>query len=834
MADQTIVPVEQTLSNKLFLIPLIGRPVFPGIFTPLMINAPEDVVAIEEAHYTDSLIGIVMLKEDVDKPQVSDMYSVGTVARIIKKINLPDGGLNIFISTIKRFKIKKVLNESGPMVAIVDYLEDELENNSFEIKALTRALISEMKEISENNPLFSEEMRLNMVNIDQPGKIADFITSILNIEKEEQQRVLEMSNIRQRMETVLVFIKKEQELLRIQKKIQAELNERIEKSQREYFLKEELKAIKEELGMTTDAKTSDYQKFKEKLASFNFEGEIKEVVDSELEKFSLMDPNSGEFIVTRNYLETIANLPWKEPVFEEYNIENAQKILDEDHYGLEDVKKRIIEYLAVRKLKKDNKGSIILLIGPPGVGKTSLGRSIARSMNKEFFRFSVGGMRDEAEIKGHRRTYIGAMPGKIIQGLKIVKTKSPVFMIDEVDKISASMQGDPSSALLEVLDPEQNISFRDHYLDLPFDISNVVFILTANRIDSIPYPLLDRAEIIRLSGYIDQEKVEIAKKYLIPKSLEKNGLKRNQVKYNKTALLNIINSYARESGVRNLEKSFDKIHRKYVAELVTSPEAVEIATKIAALKESETKTETKEKKEKETKTSKKKASPKMSDAEKNLVKEQDSIIGKSLSVDNEKVLTYLGKPIFDEDEIKKAEKPGCAIGLAWSSLGGDTLLIEAISLPEKEGLKITGKLGNVMKESANIALSWVKRYVLENHLVEDNWFEKKLLHIHFPEGATPKDGPSAGITIATAILSLVLDKTVKQNIAMTGELSLTGQVLPIGGLREKTVAAIRNKIKYIIIPKANLRSLEEIPEMVKNKVTFLPVSSFEEVIDLIF
>ena len=834
MADQTIVPVEQTLSNKLFLIPLIGRPIFPGIFTPLMINAPEDVVAIEEAHYTDSLIGIVMLKEDVDKPQVSDMYSVGTVARIIKKINLPDGGLNIFISTIKRFKIKKVLNESGPMVAIVDYLEDELENNSFEIKALTRALISEMKEISENNPLFSEEMRLNMVNIDQPGKIADFITSILNIEKEEQQRVLEMSNIRQRMETVLVFIKKEQELLRIQKKIQAELNERIEKSQREYFLKEELKAIKEELGMTTDAKTSDYQKFKEKLASFNFEGEIKEVVESELEKFSLMDPNSGEFIVTRNYLETIANLPWKEPVFEEYNIENAQKILDEDHYGLEDVKKRIIEYLAVRKLKKDNKGSIILLIGPPGVGKTSLGRSIARSMNKEFFRFSVGGMRDEAEIKGHRRTYIGAMPGKIIQGLKIVKTKSPVFMIDEVDKISASMQGDPSSALLEVLDPEQNISFRDHYLDLPFDISNVVFILTANRIDSIPYPLLDRAEIIRLSGYIDQEKVEIAKKYLIPKSLEKNGLKRNQVKYNKTALLNIINSYAREAGVRNLEKSFDKIHRKYVAELVTSPEAVEIATKIAALKESETKTETKEKKEKETKTSKKKASPKMSDAEKNLVKEQDSIIGKSLSVDNEKVLTYLGKPIFDEDEIKKAEKPGCAIGLAWSSLGGDTLLIEAISLPEKEGLKITGKLGNVMKESANIALSWVKRYVLENHLVEDNWFEKKLLHIHFPEGATPKDGPSAGITIATAILSLVLDKTVKQNIAMTGELSLTGQVLPIGGLREKTVAAIRNKIKYIIIPKANLRSLEEIPEMVKNKVTFLPVSSFEEVIDLIF
>ena len=458
MADQTIVPVEQTLSNKLFLIPLVGRPIFPGIFTPLMINSPEDAKAIEESYTSDGLIGIVMLKEDVDNPQVSDMHSVGTVARIIKKINLPDGGVNVFISTIKRFKIKKILNEMDPMVAIVDYLDDEVENNSFEIKALTRALISEMKEISENNPLFSEEMRLNMVNIDQPGKIADFITSILNIEKEEQQRVLEMINIRQRMETVLVFIKKEQELLRIQKKIQTELNERIEKSQREYFLKEELKAIKEELGMTTDAKTSDYQKFKEKLESFHFEGEIKETVESELEKFSLMDPNSGEFIVTRNYLETIASLPWTDESFEEYNIEKAQNILDEDHYGLDDVKKRIIEYLAVRKLKKDNKGSIILLIGPPGVGKTSVGRSIARAMNKKFFRFSVGGMRDEAEIKGHRRTYIGAMPGKIIQGLKIVKTKSPVFMIDEVDKISMSMQGDPSSALLEVLDPEQNIS----------------------------------------------------------------------------------------------------------------------------------------------------------------------------------------------------------------------------------------------------------------------------------------------------------------------------------------------------------------------------------------
>ncbi len=835
MADQTIVPVEQTLSNKLFLIPLVGRPIFPGIFTPLMINSPEDAKAIEESYTSDGLIGIVMLKDDVDNPQVSDMHSVGTVARIIKKINLPDGGVNVFISTIKRFKIKKILNEMDPMVAIVDYLDDEVENNSFEIKALTRALISEMKEISENNPLFSEEMRLNMVNIDQPGKIADFITSILNIEKEEQQRVLEMINIRQRMETVLVFIKKEQELLRIQKKIQTELNERIEKSQREYFLKEELKAIKEELGMTTDAKTSDYQKFKEKLESFHFEGEIKETVESELEKFSLMDPNSGEFIVTRNYLETIASLPWTDESFEEYNIEKAQNILDEDHYGLDDVKKRIIEYLAVRKLKKDNKGSIILLIGPPGVGKTSVGRSIARAMNKEFFRFSVGGMRDEAEIKGHRRTYIGAMPGKIIQGLKIVKTKSPVFMIDEVDKISMSMQGDPSSALLEVLDPEQNISFRDHYLDLPFDISNVLFILTANTLDSIPYPLLDRAEIINLAGYIDQEKIEIAKKYLIPKSLEKNGLKRSQVKYNKKALLTIVNSYAREAGVRNLEKSFDKIHRKYVTELVSSPETLDLSTRIDVEKKRVEDLEKREGAEQKTAVNSKKKMPsKMSETEKELQKEYQKIVGQSLSINEDLVEKYLGKPLFNEDEIKRADRPGCALGLAWTSMGGDTLIIEAIALQGKAGLQITGQLGDVMKESANIALSWVKQYALKHALVDEKWFENKHIHLHVPEGATPKDGPSAGITMAIALLSLIKNKPIKKNIAMTGELSLTGQVLAIGGLREKTVAAIRNQIKQIIIPKSNLRDLDEIPEIVKNKVVFSPVRSFEEVIELLF
>lgn len=788
MAKPEIVPVEQTLSNKLIIIPLLGHPVYPGVFTPLMINDPEDTKAIEEAYSGDGLIGVVMLKNEVESPSLKDVYSVGTVARIIKKINLPDGGVNVFVSTIKRFKIKKILNQKEPMVAIVEYLDDDESGSRTEIRALTRAIISEMKEVSENNPLFSEEMRLNMVNIDHPGKIADFIASILNVEKKDQQRILEMLNVRQRMETVLVFIKKEQELLRIQKRIQTELNDRIEKNQREYFLKEELKSIKEELGMITDAKTSDYQKFADKIASFNFTGEIKETVESELEKFSLMDPNSSEFIVSRNYLETITMLPWNTETKSNFTIDAAKKSLDSEHYGLEDVKKRIIEYLSVRKLKGDNKGSVILLVGPPGVGKTSIGKSIATAMNKAFFRFSVGGLRDEAEIKGHRRTYIGAMPGKIIQGLKIVKTNDPVFLIDEVDKMESSYRGDPTSALLEVLDPEQNINFRDQYLDLPFDISNILFILTANSLDTVPEPLLDRAEVIRLSGYIDQEKIEIAKKYIIPKNLEKNGLKKNQVKYDKNALNFLVTSYARDSGVRNLEKCFDKIHRKYVTELLV---------------ESET-------------------------------KNNKEILNNNILITPELVLKYLSKPIFNEDEILKADKVGTALGLAWTSMGGDVLLIESVAILGREGLQLTGKLGDVMKESANIALSWVKHYVLENNIAPLSWFKKNTIHLHFPEGATPKDGPSAGITITTALLSLIKNKPMKKSFAMTGELSLTGNVLPIGGLREKVVAAKRNKVTNIIIPKANERDLEKIPEIIKKGIKFYPVSSMEEVINLVF
>ena len=780
----SIVPAEQTLPDTLMLIPLSGRPVFPGIFTPLMINAPEDIKIIEKANEQDSYIGIVMLKNEADTPSVNNLYRVGTAARIIKKVNLPDGGINIFISTVKRFRIRKTLHLNAPMAAAVEYLDDE-ESDTFEVKALTRALISEMKEVSENNPLFSEEMRMNMVNIDNPGKIADFIASILNVEKEEQQTILETINVRQRMEKVLVFIKKEQELLKVQKKIQSEIKEKVEKNQREYFLREEMRSIQEELGENAAGNATEYQKFKTKIEEYQFSGEIKETVESELEKFALMDPNSSEYMGTRNFLELVCQLPWNQKPSVDFNMKKAAEILEEDHFGLDEVKKRIVEYLAVRKMKQDSKGSIILLVGPPGVGKTSVGKSIANAMGKPFYRFSVGGMRDEAEIKGHRRTYIGAMPGKIIQGLKITKDISPVFMIDEIDKMGSSHNGDPASALLEVLDPEQNVNFRDNYLDLPFDISNVVFILTANALDTIPGPLRDRAEIIQLSGYIDQEKLEIAKKYLIPKNLEKNGLKKNQVKYTKAALLTIAQKYARESGVRNYEKCLDKIHRKIVTEIITAQ---------AMAKEGE-----------EVKT--------------------------SYSIDSDDLYKYLGKPVFDESEIKTAKVPGTAIGLAWTSMGGDTLLIESTSFAGKGGLVLTGQMGDVMKESSQIAFNWARKFVLDRGIKKTKWFDENIVHLHIPEGATPKDGPSAGITMATTFVSLFTGKKIKPNLAMTGELSLTGQVLPIGGLREKTVAAKRNKIKTIIIPKANERDLEEIPENVKAGIKFVPVSDVMEVME---
>ncbi|VDA99085.1 ATP-dependent protease La Type I [Olavius algarvensis spirochete endosymbiont] len=773
-----IIAATDVLPEYIYLVPLQGKPIFPGIFTPIMISGAEDIAVINKAINNHKVIGLVLTNNpEASSPGPSELYKVGTVAKIVKRINLPDGGINIFISTLRRFRISRFQNETSPLSAAVQYLNDMYDPKDIELKALTRALLSEMKQISEDNPLFTEEIRLNMVNIDDPGKIADFITSILNVARNKQQKILETLDVKKRLGMVLVHIKKEHELSKIQKKIAGEINEKIEKNQRDYFLREELKAIKKELGEPTDARSSEYQKFKEALAKFDFTGEIAEQVERELDKFQVMDSQSSEYIVTRNYLDWIVSLPWEVPGADKTDIAASAKILEEDHYGLEDVKERIIEYLAVRKLKEDSKGSIILLVGPPGVGKTSIGKSIARAMGRPFFRFSVGGMRDEAEIKGHRRTYIGAMPGKIIQGLKIVKSRRPVFMIDEIDKLGMSFQGDPSSALLEVLDSEQNINFRDHYLDLPFDLSHVVFVVTANTLDTIPRPLMDRMEIIRLSGYVDEEKMQIAKQYIIPRSLQRHGLKRGQIRYNLSALKAIADGYARDAGMRTFEKAIDRIHRKVALGVIDKSKTLPIRIKREGLEH------------------------------------------------------YLKKPVFRGNELSAAVKPGMALGLAWTSMGGSILVIEADAILGKAALNLTGQMGEVMKESAEIAYTRVRK-IVQNIEGLDKFFSTRIVHLHIPEGAIPKDGPSAGITMTTALLSLATGQKTKSNMAMTGELSLTGRVLSIGGLKEKTIAARRHKIGHLIIPSGNQQDLEEIPDQVKKGIVFHPVSEYNEVVQL--
>lgn len=778
-----IVPAALSLPNRLVLMPLTGMPIFPGMLTPMVASPGAQSAIANAALELDGFLGLILTNDpENDNPAPDQLCTVGTAAQIVRKMNLPDGGLNLFISTIKRFRIAKILDSGPPIVAAIQPLDD-VNMDSDEVQALSRALISEMKQVSEDNPLFSEEMRLNMVNIDQPGKIADFLSSILNIDRTQQQEILEQLDVRTRMEQVLVFIKREQELLKIQKRIQGELEEKISKSQREYFLKEELKAIKAELGMAVDAKSDDYQRFKEAFDSLNLEGEVADRVSDELEKFSLMDHSSAEFVVTRNYLETLVSLPWADPAPNEINLKQAAITLDADHYGLEDVKERTIEYLAVRKLNPDSRGSILCLVGPPGVGKTSIGRSIAQALDREFFRFSVGGMRDEAEIKGHRRTYVGAMPGKIIQGLRIVKVRNPVFMIDEIDKLGISFQGDPASALLEVLDPEQNEAFRDHYLDLPFNISDVLFIATANTSDTIPAALLDRMEVIQLSGYIDAEKLTIARRFIIPKSLSRAGLDRKLVRYRRDALLSITDGYAREAGVRNFEKALDKIHRKIARNVVETG-----------------------------------------------VDAQNEI--HPFIIDRDQVTKYLGKPLFRDYNRRRAMRPGTATGLAWTPLGGAVLTIEAIATSGRGGFKLTGQMGDVMQESAAIAYSWTRKRA-EQFGTEDKFFDEQQLHLHIPAGATKKDGPSAGITMAAALLLLVCDRRMARSLAMTGELSLTGDVLPIGGLKEKVIAAKRNRIRKIIIPTGNESDISEIPERVRNGLTFFPVRTMDDVIEVI-
>jgi len=779
--EKELIAIDQTLPSQLYIIPIRYRPIFPGIVTPLVISSGRFTEAIDKVINDTRALGLVLIKDDdKDEVDIDDLYEYGSAVKILKRINLPDGGANVLINSVKRFKITKIISHKKYIIADVEYLDDK-KSRSIEIKALTREILGNLKILSENNPLFTEEMKLTMLNVDEPGKIADFVTSILNVEKEEYQEILETLDIRKRLEKVLTLLNKEMEVMHVQKKIQNQIHEKIDKQQREYFLREQLKAIRQELGMDEDDQSREAREMRKKIKDLKITGEVKETLDSEIEKFEIMDPASSEYTVARTYIDTVLALPWNQKSSDTIDLNKAEQILNKDHYGLEDVKERILEFLAVRKLKPDARGSIICLVGPPGVGKTSLGKSIARALNRSFFRISLGGMRDEAEIKGHRRTYIGAMPGKIIQGIKICKTANPVFMLDEIDKMGQSFQGDPASALLEVLDPEQNVEYRDYYLDIPFDLSDVLFITTANTLDTIPPVLADRMEIIRLSGYIAEEKYQIARKYLLPKQLKQHGLSKEKVKIDKKGFLNIINGWAREAGARNLERQIEKICRK-------------TATKMA----------------------KKQKLPKDFLNEKQIRK-------------------YLGPEHYGDDDLIRVHKPGVSIGLAWTSLGGATLMIESLMVPGSKGpgFKLTGQLGEVMMESASIAYSYISSILINNENAT-KLLNQNTVHLHVPAGATPKDGPSAGITMAVSLYSMIINSKVPQGLAMTGELTLTGKVLPIGGLKEKIIAAKKAKLNKIIIPKENTKDLEDIPDYLKKGLKFFPVDTIDEVLSYTF
>ncbi|TGK64687.1 endopeptidase La [Leptospira wolffii] len=773
--EGSIVPVDSILPPDLFLIPIKTRPVFPGIITPLIVPGGKFAKAVDEALKGNSFIGLVLLRdEENEKKTEENIYSFGVVAKILKKVNLPDGAVNILINTVRRFKIESFASVEPLLVAKVTYPEEEPGASKNTIKAMMRTLLIMTRELAQNNPLFTEEMKLTMLNVNEPGKMADFVCSILNIEKEDYQSVIESINLKDRIEKVLLHLKKEIDLVSLQREIQDNIQDKIDKQQRQFFLREQLKAIQAELGQKDGKYEKKYEKFLERLKAIPADPEVIEEVERELDKFQYTDQNTADYNVIRNYLDILESLPWEAAPEREIDLEKARKTLDRDHYKLDDVKERILEFLAVKKLKPTEKGSILLLVGPPGVGKTSIAKSVAEAMGRKYFRFSVGGMRDEAEIKGHRRTYIGSMPGKIITALRITKEKDPVILLDEIDKLGLGMQGDPSAALLEVLDPEQNKTFRDHYLDLPFDLSSVFFIATANTLDSISRILLDRMEVINLSGYITDEKIQIFTKYLWKKVLEKNGIESRGIQMDKKAVISLIDHYSRESGVRGLEKQTDKLARKLALQIVKGesfPKTIQT-----------------------------------SDLEK-----------------------LLGVPKYVDDRMIKPTVPGTALGLAWTSVGGATLLVEAVFIKGKGGIVLTGMIGKTMEESSSIALSYIK-----NFLGSEDLFSEKTVHLHVPDGATPKDGPSAGITMATAILSLVIGKRIKLGFGMTGEITLTGEVLPIGGLREKIVAAKRVGVHKIIFPSDNRPQLDEIPDYVKKGMEFFPVSRYEEVARLLF
>jgi len=767
------------LPAVIHLLPVAARPFFPGQAVPLLMDTKHWAKTIGEVGETDSkILGVVLVTSEMaEQATPEDFHAIGTACRI-HRVHEQDGQLQVLVECLQRFRIDSWISRQAPFSARVDYFPELSDKPTDDIKAYAMAVINTIKELLPLNPLYVEELRmfLDRFGPDDPSHLSDFAASLTTSTKEQLQEVLETVDLLKRMEKVLVLLNNEIELARAQQKIRETVEERMQKQQREFFLKEQLKVIQKELGLAKDDRTAEIDKFNERLAKLTLTEEARKRVDEELEKIAILETGSPEYSVTRNYLDWITLLPWGVHSKDKLNLKRARRILDRDHYGLDDVKDRILEFLAVGIHKGEIAGSIILLVGPPGVGKTSIGRSIADALGRRFYRFSVGGIRDEAEIKGHRRTYIGAMPGKFLQAVKDAGTANPVIMLDEIDKVGASYHGDPASALLEVLDPEQNTDFLDHYLDLRFDLSKVLFICTANQLDSIPGPLTDRMEIIQLSGYIAEEKLAIAKKYLLPRQIERAGLEKRSVRIDSATLRSLIAGYARDAGVRRLEKQLGKIVRKCAVKML---EGVVPPVQIA----------------------------------------------------RDQLAEFLGNPVFRDE--RKLSGPGVVTGLAWTAMGGATLSIEAVRTHGfNRGFKLTGQLGDIMKESAEIAYGYVVGHA-QAFEIDPEYFRESFIHIHVPAGATPKDGPSAGITIASALVSLASDRPVRR-IAMTGELTLTGEVFPVGGIREKLIAARRAGIKEIILPMDNKGDYEEIPDHVRKGLKVHFATRYGDITPLLF
>ncbi len=775
--------VSEILPEQLTILPVDTRPFFPGITVPMTFTGSDFIDAIKRiGNSNHPYVGLTLVKE-VNKENylASKFYEVGAVVKILKIVPASEESVQILVQGLQRFEKVRAIRQEPMIEWEVKYYKDPDEKPSEELKAYTLSIVNSVKELLKLNPVFQEQIKmvLNQISIEKPGVLMDLIASMLTADGEKLQEILATYDLYKRGERLLVLLKEEIERSQIQEEIQKQINEKVSKQQREFFLREQLKVIKKELGIEKDDKESEIQKFKDRMKNLKLPKEAADVINEEIEKMQVLEPSSSEFQVTRAYLDTLTQLPWGKYSEDRLDINEARRILDRDHYGLKDVKDRILEFISTVIKKGKHTGTILCLVGPPGVGKTSVGRSIADAMNREFFRFSVGGMRDEAEIKGHRRTYIGAMPGKIIQSLKRTGTSNPVIMMDEIDKMGISFQGDPASALLEVLDPEQNKDFLDHYLDVRYDLSNIMFITTANQLDTVPQALRDRMEVIKLPGYILQEKIQIAKKYLIPRQIEEHGLSKTEVTVKDDALKRIADEYAREAGVRSMEKNIGKIMRKVTLEQAETGQ-------------------------------------------------------KTFTISKRNLEKFLGKPIFTTEELYSKDKPGVSLGLAWTSMGGTTMYVEASAVRSKQsGFKQTGQLGKVMEESSEIAYSYIRSILCDKKNM-DEFFKDNFIHLHVPAGATPKDGPSAGITMALALHSLANNKPVRRDLGMTGELTLTGKVLPIGGIREKTIAARRVGVFNLIFPKDNKKDFDDLPDYLKEGIKPHYVDYFTDVLKVAY